>query len=290
MPKTDFRDPSNAATVVIDADKADLTAGGSGQDGTVHIRTKDGKETITIGAGGSGGQILIATPDGKQVLFVASTGDFALGGNGHSGDVTLFPPNSLAGGAAVLAGQAQKPTVLFRASTASATVGGNGLDGILQILNKDNKAVIRLVGASGDIEFENADVAEDFDVADPSEAEPGALMVFNNDGKLVQSELPYDRRVAGVIAGAGLYRPSIVLDRQRDGRGRAAVTVMGKAYCRADALGGAIGVGDLLTTSAVRGHAMKATSVRRAFGAVIGKALKPLREGRGIIPVLVGLR
>jgi hypothetical protein len=32
---------------------------------------------------------------------------------------------------------------------------------------------------------------------------------------------------------------------------------------------------------------MKATDSAQAFGAVIGKALKPLREGQGVIPILV---
>ena len=48
--------------------------------------------------------------------------------------------------------------------------------------------------------------------------------------------------------------------------------------------------GDLLTTSPTQGHAMKAADHVKAFGAIIGKALKPLREGRGMIPVLVALQ
>jgi hypothetical protein len=52
---------------------------------------------------------------------------------------------------------------------------------------------------------------------------------------------------------------------------------------------GAIEVGDLLTTSPTPGHAMKATDPSRAFGAVLGKALKPWAAGRGLIPILVAL-
>ena len=47
--------------------------------------------------------------------------------------------------------------------------------------------------------------------------------------------------------------------------------LVGKVFCKVD---GAIDVGDLLTTSQTPGHAMKATDPQRAFGAVIGKALK----------------
>jgi hypothetical protein len=35
---------------------------------------------------------------------------------------------------------------------------------------------------------------------------------------------------------------------------------------------------------------MKACDPFRGFGAVIGKALRPLAEGRGLIPVLVALQ
>jgi hypothetical protein len=35
---------------------------------------------------------------------------------------------------------------------------------------------------------------------------------------------------------------------------------------------------------------MKASDPMKAFGTVIGKALKPLREGKGLIPVLVALQ
>jgi hypothetical protein len=65
---------------------------------------------------------------------------------------------------------------------------------------------------------------------------------------------------------------------------------MGKVYCWVDAVSGAIQVGDLLTTSPTPGHAMKAIDRERAFGAVIGKALRPWVEGRGLIPVLLALQ
>ena len=35
---------------------------------------------------------------------------------------------------------------------------------------------------------------------------------------------------------------------------------------------------------------MAALDHAKAFGAVIGKALQPLREGRGLIPILIALQ
>jgi hypothetical protein len=103
------------------------------------------------------------------------------------------------------------------------------------------------------------------------------------------SDRPYDRRVAGIMSGAGTYRPGLVLDRQ-DGPSRRPLALTGKVWCRVDADSGSIEVGDLLTTSATPGHAMRAADPSRAFGAVVGKALANLVSGRGLIPVLVSLQ
>ena len=102
--------------------------------------------------------------------------------------------------------------------------------------------------------------------------------------------MPTISRVAGVISGAGSYRPAIVLDRQAPASDRKAIALVGKVYCKVDATDGPIEIGDLLTTSATPGHAMKATDPHRAFGAVIGKALRPLDRGQGLIPVLIALQ
>ena len=65
---------------------------------------------------------------------------------------------------------------------------------------------------------------------------------------------------------------------------------MGRVFCKADARYSPIEIGDLLTTSHTPGHAMKAADPLKAFGAVIGKALKPLDEGDRLIPILVSLQ
>jgi hypothetical protein len=57
-----------------------------------------------------------------------------------------------------------------------------------------------------------------------------------------------------------------------------------------DAGASPVEVGDLLTTSETPGHAMKAGDPEKAFGSVIGKALRPLAGGRGLIPVLIALQ
>jgi len=150
--------------------------------------------------------------------------------------------------------------------------------------------VTRTLKIDGDIILSNADCAEDFNIGADILIEPGTVMVISNEGGLFPSLHAYDKRVAGVISGAGDYKPGIVLDKQESFGIRQPVALLGKVYCKVDACYGAIEVGDLLTTSPTLGHAMKANDPLRAFGAVIGKALSPLAEGRGLIPILVSLQ
>jgi hypothetical protein len=146
------------------------------------------------------------------------------------------------------------------------------------------------LAVGGDILLANADCAEDFDVSNASSAAPGTVMVVGEDGVLHPSTQAYDKCVAGVISGAGNYKPGLILDKQPSCTDRAPVALLGKVCCQATAEYGAIEVGDLLTTSPIVGHAMKASDPARAFGAVIGKALRSLREGQGLIPILIALQ
>ena len=146
------------------------------------------------------------------------------------------------------------------------------------------------LGVGGDIILPNADCAEDFDIGEAVPIEPGSVVIIGSDGALRECTAAYDGCVAGIVSGAGRYKPALVLDRERRKASRQPVALMGKVFCKADAGQGAIAAGDLLTTSPTRGHAMKASDRQRAFGAVIGKALAPLTEGRGLVPVLVSQR
>lgn len=62
------------------------------------------------------------------------------------------------------------------------------------------------------------------------------------------------------------------------------------AVCKVDASAGEIRAGDLLTTSPRPGHAQKVNDRVQAIGAILGKALGPLKQGTGTIPVLVMLQ
>lgn len=68
------------------------------------------------------------------------------------------------------------------------------------------------------------------------------------------------------------------------------VTLGSFAHCKVDADIAPIEVGDLLTTSTTKGHAQKVLDSSKALGTIVGKALAPLAEGKGKIPVLVMLQ
>ena len=178
-------------------------------------------------------------------------------------------------------------------TTGTAVVGKDGADGWLDVKDASGNVTVRLDGAEGDVKLMGADCAERFDVAGlpgtDGDVAPGTVMVIDDSGGLRPCDRPYDRRAAGVVSGAGGYRPGVILDDVDTGRPRVAIALVGKAFCKVDATRDAVRVGDLLTTSA-DGHAMKATDPLRAFGAIIGKALAPLPDGRGLVPILVTLQ
>jgi hypothetical protein len=152
-----------------------------------------------------------------------------------------------------------------------------------------NVHVTGSVVADADIVCANADCAEYFDVQNADSIEPGTVMVLGYDGSLCLSQRAYDKRVAGVISGAGGYKPAIILDKQQ-AENRKPIALMGKAFCKVNAIYGEIEVGDLLTTSPMPGYAMKAADPLQAFGAVLGKALRSHRDGPGLIPMLITLQ
>ena len=162
-------------------------------------------------------------------------------------------------------------------------------DGDLQV--NGNAKVTQTLTVGVDVVLSGADCAEEFDIRTGADTDPGTVMVIDESGRLLPSERAYDKRVAGVISGAGKYRPGLILDRAEPSPDRLPIALVGKVYCKVDAQFGAIQFGDLLTTSPTAGHAMRADDPFKAFGSVIGKALQSLSAGQtGMIPILVALQ
>ena len=109
-------------------------------------------------------------------------------------------------------------------------------------------------------------------------------------GHLKVSSQAYDTRVAGVLSGANGISPGIQMQQQSLLEGGKNVALTGRVYVLAEAAHGAIEPGDLLTTSETPSHAMKVSDHARASGAILGKAMSGLKQGKGMVLVLVTLQ
>ena len=262
----------------LDGGRSNIWVGGNDQDGGIGLFSRrvtetDNADLASVHLDGETGIISLSVRErGNRVtLRPDEFGALHLGGDDGYGGIVLDP-------------------------AAKLKVGGNGRGGRIWLFDRDatelrqDTAAIRVTASTGDIVFQNADCAEEFDIAEPDQPDPGTVMVIEEEDKLRRSMQAYDTRVAGVISGAADTRPGIILGRKESGRGRIPLALAGKVFCKADAKYASIHVGDLLTTSETPGHAMKATDPLRSFGAVLGKALRPLPEGAGLIPILVALQ
>jgi hypothetical protein len=117
--------------------------------------------------------------------------------------------------------------------------------------------------------------------------EPADVLIIGADGQLTRSTAPYQTSVVGVYS----TRPGFVggVGEDDDLTGKVPLAILGIVPLKASAENGAILPGDLLVTSSTAGHAMRAGS-NPPQGSVLGKALGELREGTGVIDILVTLQ
>jgi len=136
-----------------------------------------------------------------------------------------------------------------------------------------------------------ADLAEPFELS-KNDIAKGSVVVIDEDhpGHLKVSDRPYDTHVAGIVSGANGINPGIAIFQEGVNESGQNVALSGRVYVLADAANGAIKPGDLLTTSDTPGHAMKVADHGRAQGAILGKAMSGLKEGKGLVLVLVTLQ
>ncbi len=301
MPADTTSQSASSGTIHISGDSGNYRAGGNGADGDITLQSSNGSTRIQID--GNGGNLWLGGngADGDVVLMPASattqstasssihmsgdSGNYRAGGSGTDGDITLQESNG-------------SDRIRLDAGGGNMWVGGNGADGDIVVFAADgdnstlSQATIHINGDAGDIILQNADFAEDFDISSEvvADTKPGTVMVLSDNGTLIPCTDAYDHRAIGVISGAGDFKPGIVMDKKNDLDHRLPIALVGKVYCMVDAGPGAIGIGDILTTSPTPGHAMQAADRTQAFGAVLGKALAPLEKGTGLIPVLVNLQ
>jgi len=141
------------------------------------------------------------------------------------------------------------------------------------------------------LEITGADIAEKFPTTET--LEPGIVVEIDpdNPGHLRKARGAYNKRVAGVVAGANGLSNGIILGNLEGSENHTPIAISGRVWVYADATEHAIEPGDFLTTSERAGYAMKVTDLQRAQGAILGKAMTRLEKGKtGMVLVLVNLQ
>ena len=229
------RDADERDVIRMNGSSATVHIGAEGLAGSLDVHDASNRQVLnftasnavlTIGAAGNEGDIEIRDGEGRNVLaFNGENATLDIGATGNEGDIIV---RDAAG------------TQVFHVDGGSAIVdvGGNGQDGDVRVFDENGTLRIHLDGESGDIKLFGADCAENFAVADADRVEAGTVLVIEDSGRLCESCAPYDRRVAGVVSGAGTYAPGLVLDSNGTQSGRKPIALVGKVYCKADAASG----------------------------------------------------
>lgn len=240
--------------------------------------------TSTVGlesnrTGAAGGALRLDRADGDSGVLASAQGDSgeaqltlhaaAAVGNGPE-TIKLLASDRDNGGKILLRREDGTTTV-----TLAANVGGKG---------RVTTDVLAITGG--------ADLVEGFRAAKGAVPQPGSVVALDPDGDpgVCETTQPYDPRVVGIVSGAGGVEPGLLLGQRGVLEGEVPVALTGRVYVRCCVENGAVRAGDLLTSSSLAGHAMRASDPARAFGSVIGKALGSLEEGTGLVLVLVNLR
>ena len=167
----------------------------------------------------------------------------------------------------------------------------SGNVGIGALPATDARLVVNGTARVNVLEITGADIAEKFPTTET--LEPGTVVEIDPDhpGHLRKARGAYNKRVAGVVAGANGLSQGIILGNLEGSENHTPIAISGRVWVYADATHEAIEPGDFLTTSETPGYAMKATDLPRAQGAILGKAMTRLEKGKtGMVLVLVNLQ
>lgn len=287
-----FNTPAELFVETVGSDPATAAIRGLASTATTGFATF-GVEGVTFNPGGIG-------INGNHA---SNNGGFGGGVHGQTGANTGFAygvfghASGTSGSVIGVIGATNSPQgdggLFFGVKGASGTIlrgnAGPAFDGVTVFRVDGNGTIF----ADGGFRPFGADFAESLVVKGSREDyAPGDLLVIDPSGerRLALSQTPYSTMVAGIYS----TKPGVVASQHRMSDptlvNEVPLAVVGIVPCKVTAENGPIAVGDLLVTSSTLGRAMKGTDRNRMLGAVVGKALETLREGNGVIQVLVTLQ
>ncbi len=291
-----------------------VISGSTGSDAIVHIETWStngrGLRAYAMADTGTNYGMVGASrsPDGYGGYFYNNGGGDALlaeslsatGGDGVSGEA-----NSVTGRGVYAANNANGTALAAYSDSPSTTLH---LYPTLYLVQADATGDF-VVGASsywgtrtwrvdrtgkgffnGNVQASGADFAEQIAVqGSEKDYEPGDVLVISSqaDRAVELSAQPFATTVIGVYS----TQPAMLAGApdQNDPLAGIPVAITGIVPCKVSAENGAIQRGDLLVTSSKPGYAMRA-GANPPQGTVLGKALGELKDGTGVIQVLVTLQ
>ncbi len=261
--------------------------------GWLQVNDGSGTPAALLGVDGDGGRLSTSQPDGTQATFLGS-------GSGGTGVLWLSGAN---GSTLVSLGSSDNGGSMHVSDHSGSSKVSVGLDadgGSIILWDNADNTVVHLAALStggGCVAVGGSqvhDVAEVFDLETRDGVVPGTVMSVDalGSGALMPAAVPYDRKVVGVISGAGEFRHAMLIGTREDGTHDLPVALSGQVYVRVSAENGPISPGDLLVASSTAGVAMAATDIERSIGAVVGKALQAFagNDTEGLIRMLVMAR
>jgi hypothetical protein len=217
-------------------------------------------------------------PNNQTGLFVNTMGSVGIGTQTIPANTALF---------------IQKNPLDITNAFSIATNGDTRITGGALCVSADNKCTSDTTLAPGTLYASNhvaiapADLAENY--ISSQELEPGDIVMPAGDGNnlaIVKSTTSYQSQIIGVIS----TKPGVVLnsDAQTDSvhPNKYPIALSGRVPVKVSIVNGVVRTGDLLTSSATPGIAMKATKA----GPIIGKALEDFSsQTPGIIMAYISI-
>ncbi|MFC2014816.1 ester cyclase [Chloroflexota bacterium] len=176
--------------ISLDSNSGNIFAGGDGADGDIVLKDGTNQNRIRLDAGGGNAWLGGNGADGDLVLFRNSGDNETLSQatihlDGQQGNI--FAGGDGADGDIVLKDGTGQNRIRLDAGGGNIWLGGNGADGDIVLFSDggDNEtlgdATIHLDGQSGDIKLSGSDCAEDFEVSELEQIDPGTVLVVDQE-------------------------------------------------------------------------------------------------------------